>query len=105
MFFEDATLLANAARIAALAAKQKLPAAGNREFAEAGGLIGYGVNFRETFRRAAYFVDKILKGAKPGDIPIEQATRFELVLNVKAAKALGIKVPQSILVRADRVIE
>ena len=105
VFFEDATLLANAARIAAFAAKQKLPAAGNREFAEAGGLIGYGVNFRETFRRAAYFVDKILKGAKPGDIPIEQATRFELVLNVKAAKALGIKVPQSILVRADRVIE
>jgi putative ABC transport system substrate-binding protein len=105
VFFEDATLLANSARIAALAAKQRLPAAGNREFAEAGGLIGYGVNFYETFRRAAYFVDRILKGAKAGDIPVEQASKFELVLNIKAAKALGIKVPQSVLVRADRVIE
>jgi putative ABC transport system substrate-binding protein len=105
VFFEDATLIANAARIADLATKQKLPAAGNREFAEAGGLIGYGVNFHETFRRTAYFVDRILKGTKPGDIPVEQASKFELVLNVKTAKALGIKVPQAILVRADRVIE
>ena len=105
VFFEDATLLANAAYIAALAAKQNLPAAGNREFAEAGGLIGYGVNVHETFRRTAYFIDKVFKGAKPGDLPVEQASKFELVLNVKTAKALGIKVPQSMLIRADRVIE
>jgi len=103
--FEDPVLIANVARIAVLAAKQRLAASGNREFAEAGGLIGYGVNFPAIFRRAAYFVDKILKGARPGDIPVEQATRFELIVNQKAAKVLGIKIPQSILVRADRVIE
>ena len=102
---EDPVLIANVARIAILAAKQRLAAAGNREFAEAGGLIGYGVNFPEIFRRAAYFVDRILKGARPGDIPIEQATRFELIVNQKTAKTLGIKFPQAILVRADRVIE
>lgn len=102
---EDPVLIANVARIAVLATKQRLAAAGNREFAEAGGLIGYGVNFPAIFRRAAYFVDKILKGARPGDIPVEQATRFELTVNQKTARALGIKIPQSILVRADRVIE
>ena len=102
---EDPVLIANVARIAVLATKQRLATAGNREFAEAGGLIGYGVNFPAIFRRAAYFVDKILKGARPGDLPIEQATRFELIVNQKTARALGIKIPQSILVRADRVIE
>ena len=102
---EDPVLIANVARIAVLATKQRLAAAGNREFAEAGGLIGYGVNFPAIFRRAAYFVDRILKGARPGDIPVEQATGFELIVNQKTARALGIKIPQSILVRADRVIE
>ncbi|MGH8649636.1 MAG: ABC transporter substrate-binding protein, partial [Burkholderiales bacterium] len=103
--FEDPVLIANVTRFAVLATKQRLAAAGNREFAEAGGLIGYGVNFPAIFRRAAYFVDKSLKGARPGDIPVEQATRFELIVNQKTARTLGIKIPPSILVRADRVIE
>ncbi|MEO7726046.1 MAG: ABC transporter substrate binding protein, partial [Burkholderiales bacterium] len=75
------------------------------EFAEAGGMIGYGVNGPELYRRAATFVDKILKGAKPADLPFERATKFELVVNMKTAKALGVKIPPSMLVRATRVIE
>ena len=74
-------------------------------FAEAGGLLSYGVNLSDLFYRAPIFVDKILKGAKPGDLPVEQATKFELVVNMKTAKALGIKIPNSILVQATKVIE
>jgi len=96
--------IVNRRAIADLAAKQRLPAIGYGEFAEAGGLIGYGVNFDELFRRAAYFVDKILKGTKPADLPVEQTTKFEFLVNMKTAKALDIKLPNSILVRADRVI-
>jgi putative ABC transport system substrate-binding protein len=102
---EDAMLNVNPERISEFAIKRRLPAVGNKEFAEAGGLLGYGVNYFEIFRRAAFFVDKILKGANPGDIPVEQPTKFELVVNMKTAKALAIAIPQSILVRADKVIE
>ena len=103
--FEDAIFNTNAGAIADLAVKHRLPSAGSKEFGEPGGLIGYGVNIPDMYRRAAYFVDKILKGTKPGDLPIEQATRFELVVNMKTAKPLGIKFPNSILVRASKLIE
>ena len=103
--FENAILFANVKEIAELAAKRRLPSAGFKEFAEAGGLLGYGANIREMYHRTAYFVDRILKGAKPDDLPIEQATRFEMVVNMKTAKALGIKIPNSILVRATNVIQ
>ena len=102
---EDGMLNANAKRIADLSVGKRLPLIGAPELAEFGALMAYGVDQLPMFRRAAFFVDKILKGAKPGDIPIERATKFEMILNLKTAKAFGIKFPQSILVRADRVIE
>jgi putative ABC transport system substrate-binding protein len=107
MVIQDDTIFgeANANAIAKLAARQRLLAVGSNGFAEAGGTIGYGRTDAELYRRGAYFVDRILKGAKPGDLPIEQATRFELVINMKTAKALGIKIPQSVMLRADRAIE
>jgi putative ABC transport system substrate-binding protein len=105
LVLQDTMLTANRRAILDLAAKQRLPSAGITEFAEAGSLVGYGVNSPEQFRRAAYFVDRIIKGAKPADLPVERPTKYELVINQKTAKALGITIPQSILVRADKVIE
>ena len=93
-------------RIVAQAAKSRLPAVYPwRESAEAGGLMSYGVSLPDQFRRAATYVDKIPKGAKPADLPVEQPTRFELVINLKTAKALGLTIPPSILIRADQVIQ
>ena len=89
-----------------LAAKTKLPALyGFGEFPRAGGLMSYGADMPEVFRRAAYFVDRILKGAKPADLPVEQPTKFQLIINLKTAKALGLTIPPSVLVRADQIIE
>jgi len=105
VFQEDAVFLGSLRAIADLAARRSLPFAGSSDFAEAGALIGYGVDFVEMCRGAAVFVDKILKGAKPADVPVEQATKFETVLNTRAAKSLGLAVPTSLLLRADRVIE
>ncbi len=102
---DDAMLIANARRVADLAAKNRLPTIGFKEYAEAGGLMAYAVNFPEIWRRAAVFVDRILKGTKPADLPVEQPTKFELVLNLRAAKALGLTIPQSVLQRADEVIQ
>jgi putative ABC transport system substrate-binding protein len=103
--YDDAMLIAEAARIADLARKSRLPTIGFIEYAKAGGLLAFGVNFPDLWRRAAGFVDRILKGAAPGDLPIEQPTRFELVVNLKTAKALGLTIPPSVLVRADEVIQ
>jgi putative ABC transport system substrate-binding protein len=102
---DDATLIANAPMIAKLASRQRLPASGWPDFAVAGGLMAYGVNYLDLFRRAATFVDKILKGTKPSDIPVERATKFETIVNLKTAKALAIDMPTSLLLRADEVIE
>jgi len=89
-----------------LAAESHLPAIyGVKEFVVAGGLITYGVDLRDSARRAAEYVDKILKGTNAGDLPIQQPTKFELVINLKTAKALGLSIPQSLLLRADEVIQ
>jgi putative tryptophan/tyrosine transport system substrate-binding protein len=89
-----------------LAVKNRLPALYfTAEWVKAGGLLAYGASFTDLFRRAAAFVDKILKGAKPADLPVEQPTKFELVINLKTAKALGLTIPPSLLTRADQIIE
>jgi putative ABC transport system substrate-binding protein len=103
--FEDAILFANTKSIAKNALAQRLPSIGYLDLTDAGGLMAYGVDFPETFRRAALFVDKILKGAKPSELPVEQPTRFKLVLNLKTAKALGLDIPLHLQQRADEVIE
>ena len=96
----------NRSQINALALDARLPTSfGVREFAEAGGLMSYGPSFADLFRRAGDFVDKILRGAKPGDLPVEQPTKFELIINLKTAKALGLVVSPALLARADEVIE
>jgi putative ABC transport system substrate-binding protein len=96
----------NVGRVVELAARHRLPSAFNsREFVVAGGLMAYGVSYPDSYRRAASYVDKIFKGSKPADLPIEQPTKFELVINLKTAKGLGLTIPQSLLIRADQVIE
>ena len=100
------TLFANRKQVVELAAKNRLPAMYPlADYVNAGGFISYGVNNRDLFRHAATYVDKILKGAKPGDLPIEQPTKFELVINLKTARALGVTIPPSLLLRADQVID
>jgi putative tryptophan/tyrosine transport system substrate-binding protein len=99
-------LLYERRRLVDLAAKHRLPVVYSfREFVDVGGLMSYGPNVADLFRRAATYVDKILKGAKPGDLPVEQPTKFELVINLKTAKALGLTIPPSVLGRADHIIE
>jgi ABC-type uncharacterized transport system substrate-binding protein len=100
MFFDQST------RIAELAARSRLPVvAGQREYVQAGSLLAYGASLRDNFRRVSGYVDRILKGAKPGDLPIEQPIKFELVINLKTAKALGLTIPPAVLARADEVIQ
>jgi putative ABC transport system substrate-binding protein len=102
----DALTQTNRKLIAELALKHRIPTIyASKEFVEAGGLISYGPSYPDLYRRAASYIDKILKGEKPGDLPIEQPTKFELIINLKTAKALGLDVPPSLLARADEVIE
>src|SRR6266571_2640135 len=95
---DDPMLITSSLAIADLAARHRLPSTGSRDLAEVGGLIGYGVDALEIFRHAALFVHKILKGVKPSDLPVEQATKFQLIINLKTAKALGLTIPQPVLV-------
>jgi putative ABC transport system substrate-binding protein len=102
----DPFFFAHRATLFKLASDARLPGIyGARQFVEAGGLMSYGTDSGDSFRRSAGYVDKILKGANPGDLPIEQPTKFELVVNLKTAKALGLTIPESILLRADEVIK
>jgi putative tryptophan/tyrosine transport system substrate-binding protein len=106
VILRDAMFNVHRRRLAELAAKSRLPAMyGGRELVEVGGLIGYGASIPENFRRAATYVDKILKGVKPADLPVEQPMKFELVINLQTAKALGITMPPSLLLLADEVIQ
>ena len=99
-------MFTNAKRIAGFALKSRLPSVyGRKEAVDAGGLMSYGADIADSYRRVAYYVDRILKGAKPADLPVEQPTKFELVLNLKTAKEIGVTIPQSVLYRADKVIK
>jgi putative ABC transport system substrate-binding protein len=102
---EDAMLIANSKAIVELLTKRRLPSIAFKEIAQGGGLMAYGVDFSKSFYRAAYFVDKILNGKKPNDLPVEQATKFDLVINLQAAKKLGLAIPDNLLALAHEVIE
>jgi putative ABC transport system substrate-binding protein len=105
LMLSSAVLSSEPGRILPLAAKNRIPAIYPwPEFVEAGGLMTYGVSLKDLFRRAAIYVDKILKGAKPADLPVEQPTKFEFIINLKAAKQIGLTIPPNVLVRADRVL-
>lgn len=104
--FEDVWLTKHRVETLNLAAKHRLPVISlYKDFVESGGLVAYGASLPAVYKRAAYYVDRILKGAKPRDLPIEQPTKFELLINLKTAKALGLTIPQSLLIRADQIIE
>jgi putative ABC transport system substrate-binding protein len=106
MTMQDANVYAHAQRLADLAVRSRLPAIFPYDRnSKAGGLMSYGVDLVEMFRHSTTFIDRILKGAKPGDLPVEQPSRFELLINLKAAKALNLTIPQSLLLRADEVIQ
>ena len=105
VMIDHAQVLAQAPLIGALARKYRMPSVGPLELPESGGLMGYGVNFADMFHRAAFYVDKILKGERPADIPVEQATAFKLMLNANTARALKMEIPPMLLARADEVIE
>ena len=105
LILEDPLTIVHAKQIAATALRLRLPIIGFREIAEGGGLLSYAVDLNDAWRRAGFFIDRVLKGAKPADLPIERASKFEMLVNLKTAKALGVKIPQSVIQRADRVIE
>jgi putative ABC transport system substrate-binding protein len=105
VIMDDPLFYTNVKNIADLVANQRLPSVGFKEFAEAGGLMAYGIDRPEMWRRVGIFVDKIFKGARPGDLPVERATKFEMTVNLKTAKTLGFHIPQPILIRADKVIQ
>ena len=106
MILTDPLFITHRKRIADLALSHRLPGvSGAREYAEAGLLMSYGASYPESARRAAVYVDKILKGAKPADLPVERPTKFEFVINLKTAKQIGLTIPQSVLFRADKVIK
>ena len=105
VILSDSMLVANMRQLGQLSTVKHLPGAGSDEFADGGGLLAYGVSFPELWRRAPHFVDRIIRGGKPATIPVEQASKFELIFNVKAARGLGVPIQQSLLLRADRVIE
>ena len=101
----DSMFVANMRRLGELSGANRLPGAGSDEYAEGGGLLAYGVSFPDLWRRVPYFVDRILKAGTPATIPVEQASKFALILNLRTAKALGLTIPPSLLQRADQVIE
>jgi putative tryptophan/tyrosine transport system substrate-binding protein len=106
LILPDVIFLSQRTQMAEFATKRRLPSVyGVGEYAEAGGLMAYGASHIDLVRRAATFVDKILKGAKPGDLPVEQPTKFELVINLRTAKAIGLTIPTSLLRRADQIID
>jgi len=105
LLFDSVLITTHRARLAELAISSRLPAISIRDFAEVGGLMSYSAYLPDVYRRTATYVDKILKGAKPADLPVEQPTKFELVITIRTAKALGLTIPRSLLLRADQVIE